>query len=63
MFDCLSDDQLYVLEQEPLQNLARDGQFVAYRHDGSFFAMDKYPQFKHLHDLWDSGRALSLVWR
>ena len=62
VFDYLSDDLSCALEQEPLQRLARDGQLVAYRHDGFFFAMDTYREFKVLNDLWDRHVAPWKVW-
>ena len=62
VFDYLSADPGCVLEQEPLQKLARDGQLAAYRHDGFFFAMDTYREFKYLNDLWDGGNAPWRVW-
>ena len=52
-----SSDPSCTLEQEPLQNLAREGQLVAYRHPGFFFAMDTYRELKYLNSLWDSGTA------
>jgi glucose-1-phosphate cytidylyltransferase len=63
VFDYLSSDPNCVLEQEPLQHLARDGQLVAYRHDGFFYAMDTYRELKLLNTLWDSGEAPWKVWR
>jgi glucose-1-phosphate cytidylyltransferase len=63
VFDYLSDDPGCVLEQDPLRNLAKDGQLVAYRHDGFFYAMDTYREFKLLNDLWDSGQAPWKVWQ
>lgn len=62
VFDYLKADPSCVLEQEPLQKLARDGQLVAYRHHGFFFAMDTYREFKYLNELWDSGQAPWKVW-
>lgn len=63
VFDYMKHDHSCVLEQEPLQNLARDGQLIAYRHPGFFYAMDTYREFKVLNDLWDSGQAPWKVWR
>jgi glucose-1-phosphate cytidylyltransferase len=63
VFDYLDDNEACVLEQAPLQRLARDGQLVAYRHDGFFFAMDTYREFKFLNDVWDAGKAPWKVWR
>ena len=54
--DCL-------LEREPLERLAREGQLVAYRHNGFFFAMDTYREYKYLNELWDSGKAPWKVWK
>ncbi len=51
-----------VLEQEPLERLAEDGQLMAYRHDGFFFAMDTYREFRQLNDIWQSGKAPWKVW-
>jgi glucose-1-phosphate cytidylyltransferase len=62
VFDYLHRDPGCVLEQEPLQQLAHDGQLVAYRHPGFFYAMDTYREFKVLNDLWDSGQAPWKVW-
>jgi glucose-1-phosphate cytidylyltransferase len=63
VFDYLRDDPSCVLEEEPLRHLARDGQLIAYRHTGFFYAMDTYREFKVLNDLWDSGQAPWKVWR
>ena len=62
VFDYLSTDASCVLEQEPLQKLAKEGQLVAYRHPGFFYAMDTYREFKLLNTLWDSGQAPWKVW-
>jgi glucose-1-phosphate cytidylyltransferase len=62
VFDYLSNDVKCVLEEDPLRNLARDGQLMAYKHDGFFYAMDTFREFKLLNDLWDSGQAPWKVW-
>ncbi|MBI2095793.1 MAG: glucose-1-phosphate cytidylyltransferase [Candidatus Omnitrophica bacterium] len=61
VFDCLQDDS--VLEQEPLQKLAKEGQLVAYRHDGFFYAMDTYREYQYLNDLWEKNQAPWKVWK
>jgi glucose-1-phosphate cytidylyltransferase len=63
VFDYLSDDVSCTLEEAPLHDLAKQGQLVAYQHDGFFYAMDTYREYKLLNDLWDSGRAPWKVWR
>jgi len=60
-FDYLDGDET-VLEQEPLQRLATEGQLSAYRHGGFFFAMDTYREYRYLNDLWDMGSAPWKVW-
>jgi glucose-1-phosphate cytidylyltransferase len=62
VFDYLSNEPGCVLEQEPLRNLARDGQLIAYKHEGFFYAMDTYREYKLLNDLWDGGHAPWKVW-
>ena len=56
IFDYLGDDAC-VLEQAPLERLAREGELMAFHHDGFFFAMDTYREYKYLNDLWDGGQA------
>lgn len=65
IFDYLGTDGCIedcVLEQEPLERLAREGQLAAYRHEGFFYAMDTYREYKYLNDLWASGKAPWKVW-
>jgi glucose-1-phosphate cytidylyltransferase len=51
----LNDDS--VLESDPLERLARDGQLRAYRHHGFWDCMDTYKDQVTLNDLWEAGRA------
>lgn len=51
-----------VLEREPLERVAKDGQLRAYRHTGFFFAMDTYREYQQLNTLWESGEAPWKVW-
>ena len=44
-----------VLEREPLEGLADDGQLRAYRHTGFWDCMDTYKDAVLLNDLWESG--------
>ncbi|OGO05837.1 MAG: glucose-1-phosphate cytidylyltransferase, partial [Chloroflexi bacterium RBG_13_56_8] len=41
IFDYLEGDSS-ILERDPMEQLVRDGQLMAYRHEGFFFAMDTY---------------------
>jgi glucose-1-phosphate cytidylyltransferase len=53
--DYVSEDS--VLEREPLERLADDGQLGAYRHEGFWDCMDTYKDAVELNDLWSSGSA------
>jgi glucose-1-phosphate cytidylyltransferase len=55
-------DQSSVLEREPLEGLARDGQLHAYRHTGFWDCMDTYKDAVLLNDLWESGDPPWRVW-
>jgi glucose-1-phosphate cytidylyltransferase len=46
-----------VLEREPLERLAAQGQLTAHRHDGFWECMDTYKDAIQLNDLWAAGRA------
>jgi glucose-1-phosphate cytidylyltransferase len=62
VFDYFEGGDACVMEHEPLERLAADGQMVAYRHEGFFFAMDTYREYEALNKMWDSGRAPWKVW-
>jgi glucose-1-phosphate cytidylyltransferase len=51
-----------VLEREPLEGLAADGQLRAFRHTGFWECMDTYKDAVQLNDLWDRGDAPWKVW-
>ena len=56
VFDLLDGDQC-IFEREPLERLTRDGELVAYQHEGFFFAMDTFRELQYLNGLWDKGDA------
>ena len=51
-----------VLEREPLERLAADGQLHAFRHEGFWDCMDTYKDAALLNDLWARGEAPWRVW-
>lgn len=61
VFDYIKDDAT-VLERDPLENLASDGQLVAYKHPGFWQPMDTLRDKNHLEELWKSGKAPWKVW-
>jgi len=46
-----------VFERGPLEQLARDGQLAAYRHEGFWQPMDTLREKQLLEKLWQSGKA------
>ncbi|MCU0706318.1 MAG: glucose-1-phosphate cytidylyltransferase [Fimbriiglobus sp.] len=56
VFDYLTDDAT-VLEREPLERLARDGQLMAYKHTGFWHPMDTLRDKELLERLWAAGNA------
>ena len=61
-FDYLSEDEGCVLERQPLERLAEDGQLSVYTHKGFWQCMDTYRDYSYLNELWDQGRAQWKVW-
>jgi glucose-1-phosphate cytidylyltransferase len=51
-----------VLEREPLQALAADGELRAFRHKGFWDCMDTYKDAVLLDDLWAAGQAPWRLW-
>ncbi len=62
VFDYLHGDDT-VLEADPLENLAKDGQLMAYKHEGFWQCMDTLRDKKLLEELWESGNAPWKVWK
>jgi glucose-1-phosphate cytidylyltransferase len=60
VFDYLGEDG--VLEREPLQRLAADGQLMAFPHEGFWACMDTYKDNVDLNTTWSSGRAPWRTW-
>lgn len=56
VFDYLEGDAT-VLERDPLEQLAREGQLMAYQHGGFWQPMDTLREKELLESLWESGRA------
>ena len=56
VFDYIDGDDV-MFEQSPMERLARDGQLMAYRHEGFWQCMDTLREKKILEDLWAKGAA------
>lgn len=59
--DYLDDDET-VLEREPLERVAAEGQLMAYRHSGFWQPMDTLREKELLESLWASGTAPWKTW-
>jgi glucose-1-phosphate cytidylyltransferase len=58
--DYIGEDS--VLEREPLQRLASEGQLSAFRHEGFWDCMDTYKDAVVLNDLWHAGAPPWTTW-
>lgn len=61
IFDYLWDGDC-VLEKEPLEKLATEGQLMSYYHKGFFYAMDTFKDYQELNVRWNSGQTPWKVW-
>ena len=62
VFDYLDGDST-VFEQSPLENLARDGQLMAFEHDGYWQCMDTIRERQMLEESWNTGKAPWKIWK
>ncbi len=61
VLDYLVDDET-ILERDPLERLAKEGQLMAYRHHGFWEPMDTERDRNNLIGLWSEGNAPWKVW-
>lgn len=61
VFDYIEGDHV-MWEHAPLENLARDGQLMAYRHEEFWQCMDTLREKHILEELWTSGEAPWKTW-
>ena len=61
VFDYIEGDDTQ-WEKEPLENLAKDGQLMAYRHNSFWQCMDTLREKYILQKYWDSGNAPWRIW-
>lgn len=60
IFEYLNFDS--ILEREPLENLAKNGELMAWKHDGFWHPMDTIRDTQHLNELWRDGVAPWKTW-
>lgn len=56
------EDDTTVLERAPLERVAKEGQLMAYKHEGFWQCMDTVREKEKLEKLWASGQAPWRVW-
>jgi glucose-1-phosphate cytidylyltransferase len=61
VFDYLKDDQT-ILERDPLERLAADGQLMVFRHHGFWQPMDTLREKQLLESLWAGGSVPWKTW-
>ena len=58
----LSADDQCILEREPLERCAADGQLFVFEHPGYWECMDTYRDWENLEKRWRSGKAPWAKW-
>jgi len=61
VFNYIEGDET-LWERKPVENLAKDGELMAYKHSGFWYAMDTLRDKNYLEQLWQSGRAPWKLW-
>ena len=51
VFEYINRDESCIFEQDPLENLVKDGQLQVFKHDGFWQCMDTYREFQLLNEL------------
>jgi glucose-1-phosphate cytidylyltransferase len=62
VFDYINDDIFTVFEQEPLMNLAKDGEIFTFKHEGFWKPMDSLKDKNDLNKLWNENKAPWKIW-
>jgi len=62
VFDYIKKGDSTIWEQEPLQNIASDGQLMGFKHEGFWSPMDTLKDKHDLNELWNTGKAKWKIW-
>lgn len=62
VFDYIDDNPLTVFEQDPLMNLAKDGELFSFKHDSFWRPMDSLKDKIDLNKLWNENKAPWKIW-
>ncbi len=61
IFGYIKNDET-IWEREPLENLSKEGQLVAYKHSGFWKPMDTLRDKRELEEIWNKGSAPWKIW-
>jgi len=61
VFNYLKGDNM-ILEREPLETIANEGNLIAYKHDGFWQPMDTLREKNQLEEMWTSNKAPWKLW-
>ena len=62
VFDYIENETDSIFEQEPLKNLAKDGEIYTYKHKGFWMPMDTLRDNQKLNKLWKENKAPWKIW-
>ena len=62
VFDYIGSDDSIIFERGPLENLAKEGQMISYKHDGFWKPMDTMRDCSELNEMWNDNSAPWKIW-
>ncbi|MDN3582825.1 glucose-1-phosphate cytidylyltransferase [Mucilaginibacter flavus] len=62
IFDYIKEGDGTVWEQKPMEQIANDGEMMAFKHDGFWRPMDTLKDKHDLNNMWESGNAPWKTW-
>ena len=57
VFSYINDNQNCIFEREPLENLSKDGELVAFRHESFWHPVDTLRDKNYLNEIFNKGKA------
>lgn len=63
ILDYLTTDDLCDLEIGPLEQIAKEGQLMVYKHRGFWACMDTLRDMEYLNKIWNDGKAKWKIWK
>ena len=57
VFEYINDEDSCIFERQPLENLSKDGELMAYKHEGFWHPVDTLRDKKYLNQMFEKGNA------